>query len=158
MAKLNKDKHVYTLCQDYEEVTGQVEWAPFAKIVAEDVIRMYIAEDDGVNYEPPEQIVAAQVKPPLKSSGASKPFFTATTYDGEYILSGTGADGFGFTTITTGGELIVSSMEPEHPMAKKVSKPDGSEGMNCVGCKEYYPHAEPNQENGTLKCYTCRTR
>lgn len=37
------------------------------------------------------------------------------------------------------------------PAAKKKS-----DGCNCKKCKEFYPYAEPNQEDGTLICYQCR--
>lgn len=30
-------------------------------------------------------------------------------------------------------------------------------GCICFSCKEFYPYAQPNQTNGTLKCYSCRT-
>lgn len=30
------------------------------------------------------------------------------------------------------------------------------EGMNCANCGEYHRWAEPNQEDGTLICYSCR--
>lgn len=30
------------------------------------------------------------------------------------------------------------------------------DGCNCKKCKEYFPYAEPNQEDGTLICYACR--
>ncbi len=45
------------------------------------------------------------------------------------------------------------------PMPKKVAKVkpnDGRDGCDCVRCKEFYPFAEPNQEDGTLICFACR--
>jgi translation elongation factor P/translation initiation factor 5A len=30
------------------------------------------------------------------------------------------------------------------------------DGMACKVCKEFYPYAEGNQEDGTLICYSCR--
>lgn len=30
------------------------------------------------------------------------------------------------------------------------------DGMSCRHCKEFYPMAEANQEDGTLLCYSCR--
>lgn len=35
---------------------------------------------------------------------------------------------------------------------KKINK----DGCNCKKCKEFYPYAEANQEDGTLICYSCR--
>lgn len=31
-----------------------------------------------------------------------------------------------------------------------------ADGMNCINCDEFYDKAEPNQEDGTLVCYSCR--
>lgn len=30
------------------------------------------------------------------------------------------------------------------------------DGMTCIECKEFYKYAEANQEDGTLKCWSCR--
>lgn len=30
------------------------------------------------------------------------------------------------------------------------------DGMFCSHCNEFFPMSEPNQPNGTLKCYQCR--
>lgn len=38
----------------------------------------------------------------------------------------------------------------------KVKSKDDRDGCDCVKCKEFYPFAEPNQEDGTLICYSCR--
>lgn len=35
---------------------------------------------------------------------------------------------------------------------KKINK----DGCRCKKCKEFYPYAEANQEDGTMICYTCR--
>lgn len=46
------------------------------------------------------------------------------------------------------------------PMSKKeaakVKPKDGRDGCDCVKCREFYPFAEPNQEDGTLICFSCR--
>jgi len=31
-----------------------------------------------------------------------------------------------------------------------------SDGCICLKCNELYPYAEPNQKDGTFKCYSCR--
>jgi hypothetical protein len=41
---------------------------------------------------------------------------------------------------------------------KKSPKNKPHEGCFCELCKEYYPYAEPNQEDGTLVCYSCRIK
>jgi hypothetical protein len=35
---------------------------------------------------------------------------------------------------------------------KKINK----DGCRCKKCKEFYPYAQANQEDGTLICYVCR--
>ena len=44
--------------------------------------------------------------------------------------------------------------EPPLPPAKV--EINGVDGCICCKCNEFYPYAEPNQENGTLICYSCR--
>lgn len=34
--------------------------------------------------------------------------------------------------------------------------PKKSNGCTCIKCQEIYPYAEPNQWDGTFKCYSCR--
>jgi hypothetical protein len=31
-----------------------------------------------------------------------------------------------------------------------------SDGLSCKNCGNFYPFSEPNQEDGTLICYSCR--
>lgn len=31
-----------------------------------------------------------------------------------------------------------------------------NEGCICIKCEEFNPYAEPNQIDGTFKCYSCR--
>lgn len=77
--------------------------------------------------------------------------------------------------VSTGGTIIVQSgtgtnLVPAqwitHTIAINAScagdttsspKPkDDRDGCDCAKCKDFYPYAEPNQENGTLICYRCR--
>lgn len=30
------------------------------------------------------------------------------------------------------------------------------DGMHCTKCKQFFPYAESNQPDGSLKCYKCR--
>lgn len=56
-------------------------------------------------------------------------------------------------TISGGSWSIpISSTFDPAPEAKKENK----DGCNCKKCKEFYPYAEPNQDDGTLICYSCR--
>jgi hypothetical protein len=45
-------------------------------------------------------------------------------------------------------EAVVHSRVPEH---------GEMDGCVCSKCHNFYPYAEPNQEDGTLICYSCRT-
>lgn len=38
-------------------------------------------------------------------------------------------------------------------VVKRVVK---SAGCNCTNCKDFFQYAEPNQEDGTFKCWGCR--
>ena len=49
------------------------------------------------------------------------------------------------------GEFISPKDAPSSQ--KKKRDPDG---CFCVKCKEFFPYAEPNQTNGTMKCWSCR--
>ncbi len=82
--------------------------------------------------------------------------------NGTIYISGSGGGGGGATsgnftvTIPSGwftvGPWIDSTSVKEPAKAKKKDK----DGCDCKKCKEYFPYAEPNQEDGTLICYACR--
>lgn len=47
--------------------------------------------------------------------------------------------------------------QPASPAQCKPSeKKKDKDGCECKNCKEFYPYAEPNQDDGTLICYGCR--
>jgi hypothetical protein len=47
------------------------------------------------------------------------------------------------------GEFLSPIVAPVVPQKK-------SEGCTCVKCKTFNPYAEPNQKDGSFKCYSCR--
>jgi len=53
----------------------------------------------------------------------------------------------------SGNWTMVPDLEP----VAKAAKPKDKDGCDCKKCKEFYPYAEPNQDDGTLICYSCRT-
>jgi len=74
-----------------------------------------------------------------------------------------GAGGGG--TCSTGGTLTLTPGTGTCPqisfddidLAVPVEeKKENSDGCTCRKCKEFYPYAEPNQDDGTLVCYGCR--
>lgn len=60
-------------------------------------------------------------------------------------------------TIGTGGGGGGTCADPEIELALPVEKKKKeSAGCKCKKCKEFYDYAEPNQEDGTLVCWSCR--
>lgn len=49
--------------------------------------------------------------------------------------------------------IVSGTLPPPLPEIVKVTKHDG---CTCKKCKEFFPYAEPNQEDGSLICYACR--
>lgn len=49
-----------------------------------------------------------------------------------------------------------SSVGPHMVIRAQVTR-TGEDGMICNRCKEFFPMAEPNQDDGTMRCYSCRT-
>lgn len=37
-----------------------------------------------------------------------------------------------------------------------IHRPIKSDGCTCKKCGDVYPYAEPNQDDGSFKCYSCR--
>ncbi len=70
--------------------------------------------------------------------------------NGNGLTSGT------FVTYTftggMGGGWVTWPPAVEAESVKKINK----DGCDCKKCKEFYPYAEPNQDDGTLICYQCR--
>lgn len=73
----------------------------------------------------------------IPASGGWYVFQSATASPGQTIY----IDGIG-----GGGGAAVPAAE------KKINK----DGCRCKKCREFYPYAEANQEDGTLICYVCR--
>lgn len=51
--------------------------------------------------------------------------------------------------------ISVPFITPE-PAVPAVPEKKKSDGCFCKKCKEFYPYAEPNQQDGTLVCYGCK--
>lgn len=88
-----------------------------------------------------------------------------------YTTTSTGAPASPNTiTIPLGGQTYVFSTPPPvqtvtwfgpnpfiDPVPAVPAVPQKkSDGCFCKKCKEFYPYAEPNQQDGTLICYGCR--
>lgn len=87
-----------------------------------------------------------QTVPVNTTNTSASPFIpNGTTYT--FTIGGGGAGG--------NAQQIPLPLEldlPKQPEEKKKN----SDGCVCKKCKELFPHAEPNQEDGTLICYSCR--
>ena len=57
-------------------------------------------------------------------------------------------------TITIGGGGGGGACAESEKKSDEKKKDKG--GCSCKKCKEYYDYAEPNQEDGTLICWSCR--
>lgn len=42
------------------------------------------------------------------------------------------------------------------PPPEEIVNVEYKDGCSCKKCKEFYEFAEPNQEDGTLVCWSCR--
>jgi hypothetical protein len=49
-----------------------------------------------------------------------------------------------------GGRMIVVGIDSVHDVIIR------TDGTTCIACKKFYPYAEPNQDDKTLICYSCR--
>lgn len=52
-----------------------------------------------------------------------------------------------------GGAIAAPALTKE---AKAEEKKKDKGGCSCKKCKEFFEYAEPNQEDGTLVCWSCR--
>lgn len=93
----------------------------------------------------------------------------STNNNNSGAAGGGGSGGFQYTGITVSpgqvytytlgqGGWTVICPEPIVEPAPVESKKQYKDGCFCKKCKEHYPYAEPNQEDGTLICYNCRNR
>jgi len=51
------------------------------------------------------------------------------------------------------GQITFDDIDLAVPVEEKK---EISDGCTCKKCKEFYPYAEPNQNDNTLICYGCR--
>jgi len=79
-----------------------------------------------------------------------------TIYVGGGGGGGAGVSGGNYITWVPGQTFTFNIPVTTQPIAIPLEKKSNKEGCNCKKCKEFYPYAEPNQEDGTLICYACR--
>lgn len=89
---------------------------------------------------------------PAKPSSSPQTIYTTVPQGGQITfpitwIATSGFDGYGgYISAIVGGAACATT--------KKVNK----DGCRCKKCKEFYPYAESNQDDGTLICYPCRKR
>ena len=81
--------------------------------------------------------------PATTATANTNPWFVTVPHNTQWIT--VPSDGYAFC----GGNL---SGNYDLAEAKKPNK----DGCNCKKCKEFFPYAEANQEDGSLICYSCR--
>ena len=59
-------------------------------------------------------------------------------------------------TITWNPGTTVPPQQIDLDLAVPVEKKKVSDGCTCKKCREFYPYAEANQEDGSMVCYGCR--
>lgn len=81
-----------------------------------------------------------------------------TIYIGAGGGGGTGANPYSgqYVTYVPNGFTFTIPITTQPVAASAAEKKKKSDGCNCKKCKEFFPYAEPNQEDGTLICYACR--
>lgn len=118
--------------------------------------------------------ITNQITPRLDPNAPAGP----TSHTGGYNYQGTSKGSTGTSIINTGASSKNSNTFPlpngtlvtipyhgwyfnipiTAPSSEKIKaeKKDDRDGCDCVKCKEFYPFAEPNQDDGTLICFSCR--
>jgi hypothetical protein len=79
------------------------------------------------------------------SNGGQTVFIPAIPSGGGWFTITIGGGGGG------GGGRASGNYDLVHSEKKK-----DKDGCDCKKCREFYPYAEPNQEDGTLICFACR--
>ena len=97
------------------------------------------------------------------NSGTANPPSYNITVNGfpvTFPVTTTGATGTGYINpyIVTSIPNYAGGIAPPPVVSAQCEpkKKKDSDGCTCKKCEEFYPYAEPNQEDGTLICYACR--
>lgn len=91
------------------------------------------------------------------SGAAGGTIVTSAAPIGGTVITTTGWISIG-TTFASDGYAISGDLTGFYPMPVVAKKKKESNGCHCKKCKEFFPYAESNQEDGTLICYGCRVR
>lgn len=75
---------------------------------------------------------------------------------GQTVFIPTFPNGNGWFTIVGGGGGGGGAGFSNKTIEPTTEKKKDKDGCDCKKCREFYPYAEPNQEDGTLVCYKCR--
>lgn len=83
----------------------------------------------------------------------------SNNWNGYTITMPTGAGNGQWITYTISGIDLGTGITTDPvvpPTEKKAKKKSEKDGCFCKKCKEWSEFSEPNQEDGTFVCYTCR--
>lgn len=118
------------------------------------------SNNSGNNHLPPGQPGEVLSWNGLTNKWITIPVATTNTGSGSGNCAGTWVVPGQTYTITVGGggcggggQISFGDIELAVPVEEKKKN---SDGCTCRKCKEFFPYAEPNQDDGTLICYGCR--
>lgn len=99
----------------------------------------------------------AKLKYPIKSAAPTNSQTTSTGVTiGNTTMNGSSTIPGPWMTVPVGKGWMNSS-GPIPVIDLDLELEDDRDGLNCKRCKEFYPYAEANQEDGkTLICFSCR--
>jgi hypothetical protein len=103
--------------------------------------------------EPAEEIVG--VTGTLSAGCAGSGTGITIPNGGWYTISGGTCSTNSTIIIDPNGKIQISFDDIDLAVPVE-EKEDNSDGCTCKKCQEFFPYAEPNQEDGTLVCYGCR--
>lgn len=103
--------------------------------------------NSGNNPVPAQTQPTQQVPTPSNNWNGNSTTYTLPTGAGQWIT-------YTISGIDLGNTITVNPVDA--PVEKKAKKKSDKDGCFCKRCKEWSEFSEPNQEDGTFVCYSCR--
>jgi len=121
-----------------------------------DVYRFYIDSDGAISDHPTKRTILGAV---IGFNREENSFLLGWKADEPYPTNARGRNG------TKNNQIVYVHNQSDYKYGKLVS-PDlrvvmkivnGFDGCACKKCKNFYQFAEPNHDDGTLTCWSCRS-
>lgn len=110
------------------------------------------------NWVPPQNDqddqVSAVPTAPAQPTQQGQPPVSAPTVNGNFIVPVNTVQWITYTI--TGCSGVSGNWMLQEVVPAKVDKKPKEDGCACKKCKNFFPMAVANQEDGTLICYSCR--